>query len=113
MIDITKLHGITGKITQEDIDQGVQCDHQHCAVARTVERMIPGYDIFVDDYVAVSEPKGEIITEMAITEQLLEWIDKFDNKKQVEPIPLVIYKNNMSMRDWILCMGEDDDRIPC
>ncbi|MXV73449.1 hypothetical protein F4Z99_04120 [Candidatus Poribacteria bacterium] len=107
------LHGTTGNITQEDINEGVRCDHETCALAKAVERMLPGYTIFVDDYIAVNDTKGEIVCEMAITNQLLEWIDDFDNKRPVQPVPLVIYKSTVGVNKWILCMGEDDhDRDP-
>ena len=103
------LHGVTGNITLKDIQEGIQCDHEVCALAKAVKRILPGYTIFVDDYIAVNDSKGEIVLEMAITDQILEWIDKFDNKKPVQPIPLVIYRSTVGVNKWILCMGEDDD----
>jgi len=112
-IDLTDpkldLNCMAGQVTQEDIDHGVKCNHEQCALARAVERMFPGHTIFVDDYIAINDMKGETVLDMAITDQLLEWIDAFDNKKPVEPIPLIIYKSQYGMNDWILCIGEESD----
>ena len=108
MIDLTKLYGITGEVTQEDIDHGIRGCHEQCALARAVERMLPGYDIFVDDYIAVSNQKGEVATELAISTAILKWIDRFDNEKPVNPIPLAIFMAMRGINPWILCMGKDD-----
>ena len=110
MIDLTKLENVTGEITQSDIDHGVRCDHEHCALARAVERMVPGCSVFVDDYVAISNKNED--TELGMTDQILRWIDEFDNGKPVKPIPLVIYKSTTGVAPWVLCMGEDDEREP-
>lgn len=112
-IDLTDpkldLNCVTGQVTQEDIEHGVKCNHEMCALARAVERIFPGHTIFVDDYIVINDMKGETVLDMAITDQLLEWIDAFDNKKPVEPIPLIIYKSQYGMNDWILCIGQKDD----
>ena len=97
------LNGIKGEITQADIDHGVCRDHEACALARAVERMLPSYTVFVDDYICVNDQRGEIVLEMAITEKILKWIDRFDNEKTVKPIPLVILPSIEGANKWILC----------
>ena len=108
MINIQDLSKIKGEILQEDIDHGVRCDHEQCALARAIERMLPGYTIFIDDYVQVNDKNDEIATELAMSTALQRWVDAFDNDELVRPIPLSIHRSTGGVNRWILCMGKAD-----
>ena len=104
-IESGDLSQLTGKVTYDDIHSGIACDHEKCALARAVERMFPHMNIFIDDYIAISEPKGVMYLDMAMTNELIEWIDKFDNKgHDVKPINLIIREHNVNATKWIMAI---------
>ena len=64
---------------------------------------------FTEDGEFLDEQKdAELTSEFGNNNQIIEWIDEFDNKKPVKPIPLVIYRSTIGTNPWILCMGEDN-----
>ena len=107
-IDFTNLNGTTGEITTKDIQMGIRCNHQACALAIALERMFPGYTAFIDEQAVISDDKGNTITDMAISDKLLIWIDRFDNKKPVEPTKLRIDTHiESTVYHYILRAGDE------
>lgn len=99
---------MTGELTTEDIQEGIRCDHEACPLARALENMFPGYYAFVDDYVAIHNKEGKTVIDMAISDEVLIWLDRFDNEKPVEPIQLRINTHNVRDCPWILGIVRED-----
>ena len=104
-LDFTKIDSMTSQVTQEDINNGIQHEHEACALALAITRMFPGYRVFVDDYVEISHNKGETFIRMLLSDKLLIWINTFDNKTKinstpVKPIKITIKKNNLEPDGW-------------
>lgn len=101
--DFENLNGTTGEITQDDIDHGVRCDHEACALTQALWRIFPGCVIFIDDYVEVTSKLNQSYVELGISDELLQWIDRFDNKKPIKPVELIIKSYDKCPNiDWIL-----------
>lgn len=81
---------ITGYVEQHDIDEGVESDHEQCALAQAVSRMFPECVTFVDDYLSIYHRESKSNLEIFLSVKLQKWVDRFDNKKPVNPIPLMI-----------------------
>ena len=95
-LDLTNIEAFDGlkeNITQDDIDQGIACDEEQCALARALWNMFPGCKIFVDEYIEVSNKTSQTHLEIAISDELMEWINAFDEKKSVKPIALILSAN--------------------
>ena len=103
--DFASINGMRGEVTQEDIHEGVFCDHEACALALAVERMFPGYRVFVDDYIDITDKYGVTFINTAITENLLVWIDEFDNKNPVKPIKLIMTGEYIRTNKWNWILG--------
>ena len=93
LTNIEAFNGIKGKVTQEDIDEGVACNQEQCALARALWSMFPGCQVFVDDYIEVSHKASQTHLEIAINDELMEWINNFDDEKPVSPIALILSAN--------------------
>ena len=84
------LDGFTAQITGLDIAESISCDHEACALARAISREFPGHSVFVDDYLEITHKPTSKYIDIMMSDDLIKWIDAFDNKKNVQPISLVI-----------------------
>ncbi len=73
---------ITIRVTQEDIDKGVACRGESCAVANAVRRQLNRYDVTVSaSYVWM---KGGAYR-FRVSDKMREFIKRFDEGKKVKP----------------------------
>lgn len=93
LTNIETFNGIKEQITQEDINEGVACNQEQCPLARALWNMFPGCQVFVDDYIEVSHKASQTHIEIAMSDELTEWINDFDDDKPVSPIPLILSAN--------------------
>ena len=106
-LDFTNLDQTTGEVTKEDIQMGIRRECEACPVARALERMFPGYFAHIDEHATISDNKGNTIVDMFISDDLLTWIDKFDNEKPIEPISLRIDRYDGGCCPWMLRIGDE------
>ena len=102
-IDLNNIAGITGEITQQDIDEGVFCNSEQCALAQALWRMFPGCVVHVLDIAQVSR-KGDHgdYADIHFSDEIFQWINDFDNELPVNPIGLRVDKGEDPTTDWIL-----------
>ena len=89
-IDFTKLDGMTGKITATDITDAEPGNHERCALAVALWRIFPECQAYVDDYVKVWNKATDTYLNMFMGDDLLIWVDFFDNQMGVDPVKLEI-----------------------
>ena len=94
-IDFTRLDGMTGELTGDDIAEGLQGDCEHCPVALAVGRMFEGFQVYVESAVIIHNG-GDVRLSLYLGETLGDWIEAFDLEDDaVKPIGLRISTWNL------------------
>ena len=85
--------GMTGKITTQHIGEGACGDAQYCALALAVGDMfaVPPEQIEVDGFRAsIYDVSLRNAIDLELSQPLRDWIDAFDDEKEVEPVGLIV-----------------------
>ena len=105
-IDLTTYAGLTGEVTALDIGNGQPGSCTLCPIALALERMFPGYEVYVEINEATIHKGDAELVRLRISEPLSAWMDAYDSEETVSPVKIKIYTWNLKGYKYMLDIGE-------